>query len=93
MNYKWRLFSGPGNGRHVYEFIRRYKEKQVSRKAGKLMNQAFEVRQLLRRFPNMDMETLQEKYPEIDIELQKSKLDEDNKYRTIHTRYFQKYRY
>lgn len=73
--------------------MRRYKEKQVNRKAGKLQNQAFEVRQLLRRFPKMDMEALQDKYPEIDIEAQKDNLDNDKKYRRITTKFFKKYNY
>ena len=55
--------------------MRRYKERQVTRKAAKLQNQAFEVRQLLRRFPNMDVESLENKYPEIDIEAQKRNLE------------------
>lgn len=93
MNYRWKLFNGVGTGRHVYEFMRRYKEKQASRKAGKLMNQAFEVRQLLRRFPNMDMEALQEKYPDIDVEAQKDRLDDDYTYRLIQSKYFSRYNY
>lgn len=88
LNRNWKLFNGVGTGKHVYEFMRRYREKQVKRKAAKLHEDAFTVRQLLRRFPRMDMEALQEKYPEIDIEAQKTKLDEDRPYRKIISRFF-----
>ena len=89
MNSHWKLFNGIGHGRHVYEFMRRFREKQVRRKAARLHNRAFDVRQLLRRFPNMDMEALKQKYPDIDIEAQKSNLDDDWTYRRIIGKYFQ----
>ena len=68
--------------------MRRYREKQVSKRAAILQQRAFEVRQLLRRFPNMDMEALQEKYPDIDVEQQKLKFDEDKPYKRIIPKFF-----
>ena len=84
------MFNGQGTGGHVNEFIRRYKEKQVNRRVAQLSRQAFHVRQTLRRFPKLDMEALQAKYPQIDVESQKKRLDEDFKVRRQISRFFTK---
>lgn len=88
MNKNWRLFSGQGTGRHVYEFMRRYREKQVNKRTVQLHKQAFHVRQTLRRFPRLDMEALQEKYPMIDVEAQRRQLDVDQRLRRTIPKFF-----
>lgn len=90
MNKNWRLFSGQGTGRHVYEFMRRYRERQVVKRTAQLHRQAFHVRQTLRRFPRLDMEALQEKYPLIDVESQRKRLDADYKLKRTISRFFTK---
>lgn len=90
MNKTWRLFNGEGTGGHVHEFIKRYREKQVRKRTAKLKLQAYHVRQTLRRFPQLDMEALQAKYPEIDVQSQAKRLDEDHKIKRQISRYFTK---
>lgn len=71
MNTRWiRNYHEHGfiNSFAVKRFLRLYKEKQynIERKA---RNRDFNhVQQLLKRFPNMDMEKLKAEYPNVDIE-------------------------
>lgn len=71
MNSRWvrpYLEHGYINSFAVKKFYRLYKEKQynIARKA---RNRDFNhVQQLLKRFPNMDMEKLKAEYPNVDIE-------------------------
>lgn len=66
---------GPGYGRNVTEFVRRFREKKMLRARAKLMEQAGEVRQLLRRFPDLDLDHVQRLYPRVPV--QKLKRDVD----------------
>ncbi|KPJ01532.1 39S ribosomal protein L47, mitochondrial [Papilio xuthus] len=71
MNSRWvrpYLEHGYINSRAVKKFYRLYKEKQYN-EARKARNRDFNhVQQLLKRFPNMDMEKLKAEYPNVDIE-------------------------
>lgn len=71
MNTKWAktyLENGYITSKAVKKFLRLYKEKQyVEEKKAK--NRDFNhVQQLLKRFPDMDMEKLKMEYPDVDIE-------------------------
>lgn len=74
MNHEWRYMHGPCYGRHVQDFIKRLREKKAERIQKQYMKDKIEVRQLLRRFPDVDMEYLQEKYPRVDIKKCKKEL-------------------
>lgn len=71
MNTKWvrpYLEHGFITSLAVKKFLRLYKEKKYNQER-KAKNRAFNhVQQLLKRFPNMDMEVLKAEYPNVDIE-------------------------
>ncbi|XP_014365686.2 39S ribosomal protein L47, mitochondrial [Papilio machaon] len=71
MNSRWvrpYLEHGYINSLAVKKFYRLYKEKQYN-EVRKARNRDFNhVQQLLKRFPNMDMEKLKAEYPNVDIE-------------------------
>lgn len=67
MNTKWRKLYGPGHGPEVFDFIMRLREKKAKQVGFQLYWQYREVRQILRRFPDTDLEYLQEKYPRVPV--------------------------
>lgn len=81
MNNPWRKLYGPGFGRDVNDFIGRLREKQIDRHRRHMLNEATYVRQLLRRFPDMDLEYLQERYPRVPVQYLKNNL---HQYRERH---------
>ena len=76
MNSEWRKFNAPGFGADVINFNRRFNEIQLNRRMSQLLKQQFYCRQLLKRFPNIDLDHLQERFPEIDIKHIKDNNDE-----------------
>ena len=75
MNTKWRKLYGPGHDKYVSMFIERLREKKALKNARHTLEQWYEVRQLLRRFPDIDLEVLQEKYPKVPVKYFKENLD------------------
>lgn len=82
MNNEWRKFNAPGFGADVINFNRRLNENRLKRRISQLSKQQFYCQQLLKRFPNIDIDYLQERFPEINI---KHLMDNNNEY-TIQTR-------
>jgi large subunit ribosomal protein L47 len=78
MNSKWRALYGPGHGKEVNEFLDKLREKKARRLKRHYLYERYTVRQLLRRFPDMDLEYLQEKYPQVPVDYLKDNL---NKYK------------
>jgi large subunit ribosomal protein L47 len=75
MNTKWRKLYGPGHGKYVNEFIQKMRDKKSRKIAYTTLSQHQEVRQLLRRFPNIDLDELQAKYPKVPVRYYKDHLD------------------
>lgn len=76
MNNEWRKLNAPGFGKDVIEFKQKLRERNQHRKTASIFHQAYKVRQLLRRFDSIDLDYLQEKYPEVDVQLMKDNLNE-----------------
>ena len=76
LNTKWRSLNTPHFGPEVIDFIQRLKEKEILRRKSSILKQKILVRQLLRRFPDVDTEYLKELYPDVNIDDQKENLDE-----------------
>lgn len=76
MNNRWRKLYGPGYGKDVADFIGRLREKRVDRYRAQILRESYYVRQLLRRFPDMDLEYLQEKFPRVPVQYFKANLDQ-----------------
>lgn len=71
MNTRWvkpYLDYGIVNSLAVKKFIRLYKEKQRNEERKARNRDYNHVQQLLKRFPNMDLEKLKMEYPNVDIE-------------------------
>ncbi|XP_072940589.1 large ribosomal subunit protein uL29m [Epargyreus clarus] len=71
MNTKWvksYLEHGFINSLSVKKFYRLYKEKQYLDNKRSKTRDYNHVQQLLKRFPNLDMEALKAQYPDVDIE-------------------------
>ncbi|KAI1285276.1 39S ribosomal protein L47, mitochondrial [Halotydeus destructor] len=86
MNSPWRKLYGPGYGKDVSDFIMRLRERDVADGKRKLFHEHYLVRQYLRRFPDMDLEYLQERYPRVPVNYVKDYLF---KYRE--NRFFSRY--
>ncbi|CAG2179446.1 unnamed protein product [Oppiella nova] len=87
MNTKWRAMNAPGFGKDVIEFNLKLKEKKLKEKKSAIFRQSFYCRQLMRRFPDLDLEYLQEKFPDVDVKKQKDSLDElckNERFRPFH---------
>ena len=67
MNAPWRKLYGPGFGKDVENFMLLMREKKVKRMQSKILAEKLQVRQLIRRFPEMDLQHLQEKYPRVSV--------------------------
>ena len=76
MNSKWRNLYGPGFGKGVAEFNRALREKKFNKQVYKTKIDEWKVRQYLRRFPHIDLEYLQEIYPDVDVAHMKENLRE-----------------
>lgn len=74
MNHDWRYMHGPCYGPHVTDFLKRLREKKLRKITKQYMKDKQEVRQLIRRFPDIDMEYLQEKYPRVNVKKCKTDL-------------------
>ncbi|XP_063821021.1 large ribosomal subunit protein uL29m [Ostrinia nubilalis] len=71
MNTRWvrtYLEHGYINSIAVKKFLRKYKEKQYNEERKARNRDYNHVQQLLKRFPDMDMEKLKAEYPSVDIE-------------------------
>lgn len=79
MNNSWRKLYGPGHGKYVREFVAKLREKKARIVAANNLLDQQEVRQLLRRFPNIDLDELQAKYPKVPVRYFKENLDIYNK--------------
>lgn len=75
LNTKFRELYGPGKGKHVDEFIALLREQKARRLQRRTWNDCSTVRQLLRRFPDLDMDYLQELYPRVPVKYFKDHLD------------------
>lgn len=71
MNTKWRNLYGPGHGRYVWEFMALYREKKARKAKAQTLLEWQIVRQLVRRFPDIDLDYLQEKYPRVPVRFMK----------------------
>lgn len=76
MNTEWRKMNAPGFGKDVEEFNKKLREKQLNKTVSLTFRKEFHVRQLLKRFENIDMEYLQELYPEVNVQSIKENLNE-----------------
>ncbi|VEN38503.1 unnamed protein product [Callosobruchus maculatus] len=71
MNKKWQethQFYKDGADKDVEAFLLKYREKLYLSKRKERSRNFNHVVQLLKRFPNMDMEALQQQYPDVDLE-------------------------
>ncbi|CAG9784919.1 unnamed protein product [Diatraea saccharalis] len=71
LNSRWvkpYLENGYTNSYAIKKFLRLYKEKQYNEKRKARNRDYNHVQQLLKRFPDMDMELLKAEYPNVDIE-------------------------
>ncbi|KAJ6221326.1 hypothetical protein RDWZM_007138 [Blomia tropicalis] len=76
MNTEWRKLNGPGFDAGIVDFKRKLREKQLKLLFKKRLSSAFYVRQLMKRFDNLDLDYVQELYPDVDVKQIKSTLDE-----------------
>lgn len=76
MNSEWRKFNAPGFGSDVIDFNRRLNEKKQKKMAYIVYQQAFHCRQLMLRFDSLDLDYLQEKFPDVDVKYMKENLYE-----------------
>ncbi|XP_054165086.1 39S ribosomal protein L47, mitochondrial-like [Oppia nitens] len=76
-NTKWRSLNAPGFGKDVIDFTRRLREKQMLQRKGQIWGTTLYVRNLLRRFPDIDIDYLQELYPDVNIKKEREHLDEN----------------
>ena len=75
MNSKWRQIYGPGFGPEVVDFNRRMREQKMIKKTYQHLVDKTYVRRLLVRFPDVDLEYLQELYPDINVKKMKENLE------------------
>ena len=75
MNKKFRQFEGPGFGKIVDSFINKYREKQTRKQSRRVLEQWLYVRQVLRRFPNVNIDELKALYPKVPVDYLKENLD------------------
>ena len=75
LNHKYRETYGPGKGKYVSHFVAMLREQKASRVKRRTMQDWSHVRQLLRRFPSMDTEYLQELYPRVPVKFFQDHLD------------------
>lgn len=71
----WRAVFGPGHGKDVQDFLRRYGERIKNQKFSQLFAKHKQVRQILRRFPDTDLDYLQSIYPQVPVKHYKENLD------------------
>lgn len=75
MNRKFRNLEGPGFGKEVNSFINKYHENKTRKRARRILEQWLYVRQVLRRFPDVNIEELKALYPKVPVEYLKENLD------------------
>lgn len=75
-NNEYRKLQAPGSGKIVIDFIRKLREKKITQLKSKIFRESQEVRQILRRFPDTDLEYLQEKYPRVPVEAMRESLED-----------------
>lgn len=76
MNNDWRKMNAPGFGQKIAEFNRQLREQKHDKMVRSNFCKAFHVRQLLKRFENIDVEHLKEMYPEVDVQSIKDNINE-----------------
>ena len=91
MNTKWRNLWGPGKSEDVHNFYCELKEIKISREIRKLKTECFEVRSILRRFPNVDLDNLQKKYPRVPVQYFKDNLAFYPEYKPLLDRKFSRH--
>lgn len=74
MNHEWRYMHGSVYGPHVTHFLKRLREKRVKKITRQYMRDREHVRQLIRRFPDIDLHHLQEIYPRVNVDKCKTDL-------------------
>jgi hypothetical protein len=87
MNPKWRALNAPGFGKDVKDFNMKLNEKKLVHKKSLIFRQSYYCRQLLRRFPDLDIDYLQEKFPDVNVKYLKENLDElceNDRWRPFH---------
>lgn len=82
----WRTVFGPGHGKDVNEFIRAWRERRRNAEYSKLKRQHYTVRNLLRRFPSIDLDYLQRKYPQVPVQHYKDNLNFEPEYKNLVSR-------
>lgn len=75
MSKNYRTLHGPGSGKNVSKFILKYREMRTRKLAKKVLGQWIHVRQILRRFPDVNIDELQALYPKVPVEYLKENLD------------------
>lgn len=93
MNNEWRKTNAPGFGKGVAEFNRKLREKKRDKTVSSIFCKAFHIRQLLKRFENIDVEYLKEMYPEVDVQSIKENLNEitlENRQQRFNAIFYQK---
>ena len=76
MNKEWRKTNAPGFGQDVIEFNRKLREMKQDKLLSVKFRQAFYCRQLMKRFDSLDLEYLQEKFPDVNVKFIKQNLNE-----------------
>lgn len=76
MNTKWRSLNAPGFGADVLDFNRRMREIKEKRLIRAHFREAFYCRQLMKRFENLDLDHLQEMFPNVNVKHIRENLNE-----------------
>jgi hypothetical protein len=88
MNTKWRQMWGPGKFEDVKDFYNELKEMKISKHTRELKKECFEVRSILRRFSNVDLDYLQRKYPRVPVQYFKDNLAYYPEYKPLMSKRF-----
>lgn len=75
LNKQYQELYGPGKGKEVRQFVAELREQKARLLKQRTRQDYVHVRQLMRRFPNMDIEYLQELYPRVPVKFFKDHLD------------------
>lgn len=75
MSKSWRTLFGPRIDKDTTEFFHKIRERRRNVYWSRLHREHYEVRQLLRRFPDTDLDYLQKRYPNVPVQHYKEMLD------------------
>lgn len=93
MNNEWRKYNAPGFGKDVTNFNRRLHEIKMNKQSSKNLKTQFYCRQLIKRFPDIDLDYLQEKFPNVNVKHIKENLNEyvlQDRVRKFHSIFYHK---